>query len=301
MKLDKFLKTVQDRVQDVAGADACVQVQEVRKNNNVVLHGMSILRKGQNVSPTVYLDSFYEMMEEGTDMEHIVKKILEVYVRGLPRGNVDMEFFKDFESVRDRIVYRLVNREKNRELLQEIPHVDFLDLAVCFCYSYENPEIGEGMILIHNTHLEMWQTSHRELMRLAERNTPRLMPAWLCSMDSALNGILDEEALAQLRQMQRETGKYMYVLSNDRRCQGAAAILYPGMLARAAQQMGGSFYILPSSIHEVILLRDETQSGGRQLHEMIEDINRNQLREEEVLSDYAYLYDAAAEKVVEIL
>ncbi|MFG6357956.1 MAG: hypothetical protein K1W26_14220 [Acetatifactor sp.] len=301
MKLDKFLKTVQDRVQDVAGADACVQVQEVRKNNNVVLHGMSILRKGQNVSPTIYLDSFYEMMEEGTDMEHIVKKILEVYVRGLPRGNVDMDFFKDFDSVRDRIVYRLVNREKNRELLQEIPHVDFLDLAVCFCYSYENPEIGEGMILIHNTHLEMWQTSHRELMRLAERNTPRLMPAWLCSMDSALNGILDEEALAQLRQMQRETGKYMYVLSNDRRCQGAAAILYPGMLARAAQQMGGSFYILPSSIHEVILLRDETQSGGRQLHEMIEDINRNQLREEEVLSDYAYLYDAAAEKVVEIL
>ncbi len=301
MKLDKFLKTVQDRVQDVAGADACVQVQEVRKNNNVVLHGMSILRKGQNVSPTIYLDSFYEMMEEGTDMEHIVKKILEVYVRGLPRGNVDMDFFKDFDSVRDRIVYRLVNREKNRELLQEIPHVDFLDLAVCFCYSYENPEIGEGMILIHNTHLEMWQTSHRELMRLAERNTPRLMPAWLCSMACALNGILDEEALAQLRQMQRETGKYMYVLSNDRRCQGAAAILYPGMLARAAQQMGGSFYILPSSIHEVILLRDETQSGGRQLHEMIEDINRNQLREEEVLSDYAYLYDAAAEKVVEIL
>lgn len=301
MKLEKFMKTVQERVQDVAGADACVQVQEVRKNNNVVLHGMSILRKGQNVSPTIYLDSFYEMMEEGTDVECIVKKILEVYVRGLPRGNVDMEFFKDFASVRDRIVYRLVNREKNRDLLCEIPHVEFLDLAVCFCYSYEHPEIGEGMILIHNTHMEMWETCHRELMRLAERNTPRLMPAWLCGMDQALKGVLDEEALLQLRQMQKETGKYMYVLSNDRRCQGAAAILYPGMLARAAQQMGGSFYILPSSIHEVILFRDETQSGGEQLHEMIEDINRNQLREEEVLSDYAYRYDAATGKVMEIL
>lgn len=301
MRLEKFMKTVQDRVQDVAGADACVQVQEVRKNNNVVLHGMSILRKGQNVSPTIYLDSFYEMMEEGTDVECIVKKILEVYVRGLPRGNVDMEFFKDFASVRDRIVYRLVNREKNRDLLCEIPHVEFLDLAVCFCYSYEHPEIGEGMILIHNTHMEMWETCHRELMRLAERNTPRLMPAWLCGMDQALKGVLDEEALLQLKQMQKETGKYMYVLSNDRRCQGAAAILYPGMLARAAQQLGGSFYILPSSIHEVILFRDESQSGGEQLHEMIEDINRNQLREEEVLSDYAYRYDAATGKVMEIL
>lgn len=301
MRLEKFMKTVQDRVQDVAGADACVQVQEVRKNNNVVLHGLSILRKGQNVSPTIYLDSFYEMMEEGTDVECIVKKILEVYVRGLPRGNVDMEFFKDFASVRDRIVYRLVNREKNRDLLCEIPHVEFLDLAVCFCYSYEHPEIGEGMILIHNTHMEMWETCHRELMRLAERNTPRLMPAWLCGMDQALKGVLDEEALLQLKQMQKETGKYMYVLSNDRRCQGAAAILYPGMLARAAQQLGGSFYILPSSIHEVILFRDESQSGGEQLHEMIEDINRNQLREEEVLSDYAYRYDAATGKVMEIL
>lgn len=301
MRLEKFMKTVQDRVQDVAGEDACVQVQEVRKNNNVVLHGMSILRKGQNVSPTIYLDSFYEMMEEGTDVECIVKKILEVYVRGLPRGNVDMEFFKDFASVRDRIVYRLVNREKNRDLLCEIPHVEFLDLAVCFCYSYEHPEIGEGMILIHNTHMEMWETCHRELMRLAERNTPRLMPAWLCGMDQALKGVLDEEALLQLKQMQKETGKYMYVLSNDRRCQGAAAILYPGMLARAAQQLGGSFYILPSSIHEVILFRDESQSGGEQLHEMIEDINRNQLREEEVLSDYAYRYDAATGKVMEIL
>lgn len=301
MRLEKFMKTVQDRVQDVAGADACVQVQEVRKNNNVVLHGLSILRKGQNVSPTIYLDSFYEMMEEGTDVECIVKKILEVYVRGLPRGNVDMEFFKDFASVRDRIVYRLVNREKNRDLLCEIPHVEFLDLAVCFCYSYEHPEIGEGMILIHNTHMEMWETSHRELMRLAERNTPRLMPAWLCGMDQALKGVLDEEALLQLKQMQKETGKYMYVLSNDRRCQGAAAILYPGMLARAAQQLGGSFYILPSSIHEVILFRDESQSGGEQLHEMIEDINRNQLREEEVLSDYAYRYDAATGKIMEIL
>ena len=212
-----------------------------------------------------------------------------------------MEFFKDFASVRDRIVYRLVNREKNRDLLCEIPHVEFLDLAVCFCYSYEHPEIGEGMILIHNTHMEMWETCHRELMRLAERNTPRLMPAWLCGMDQALKGVLDEEALLQLKQMQKETGKYMYVLSNDRRCQGAAAILYPGMLARAAQQLGGSFYILPSSIHEVILFRDESQSGGEQLHEMIEDINRNQLREEEVLSDYAYRYDAATGKVMEIL
>ncbi len=301
MRFEKFLNAVTDRVQNIAGADVSIQVQEVRKNNNVVLHGMTIVRKGQNVSPTIYLDSFYEMLEEGMDVEHIVRRILEVYVRGLPKGNVDMEFFKDFKMVRDRIVYRLVNRDKNRELLREIPHVEFLDLAVCFYYSYEHPELGDGMILIHNTHMEMWKTCHQELMRLAERNTPRLMPAQLSSMDSALKGILDEEALAELRQMQRETNRYLYMLSNDKRCHGAAAVLYPGTLAEAARQLGGSFYILPSSIHEVILLRDNGQSNGQQLHEMIADINNTQLREEEVLSDYAYRYDAVTGKVMEVL
>lgn len=301
MKFEKFMNTVTDRVQEIAGADANVQLQEVRKNNNVMLHGLTIERKGRNVSPTIYLDSFYEMLEDGMEMEHIVRRILEVYVRGLPKENVDMEFFRDFQQVRDRIVYRLVNRDKNRELLSEVPHVEFLDLAVCFYYNYTHPELGEGMILLHNTHMKMWETSHRELMRLAERNTPRLRPSQLCSMDSALRGILDEETLAGLRQMQRETRKYLYLLSNDCRCHGATVILYPGMLEKAAQQLGGSFYILPSSIHEVLLLRDDGQSSGQQLHEMIAEINSTQLKEEDVLSDYAYRYDAVAGKVMEVL
>lgn len=301
MKLEKFMETVTIKVQEIAGADASVQVQEVRKNNNVLLHGMTILRKGQNVSPTIYLDSFFEMLEDGVDLEHIVRRILEVYVRGLPKSNVDMEFFRQFEKVRERIVYRLINRQKNRDLLADIPHVEFLDLAICFYYSYEHPELGEGMILIHNSHMKMWNTSHRELMQLAEHNTPRLMPAQLSSMDNTLKGILEEAALEELRQLQRETGKYLYVLSNEKRCQGATAILYPGILAEAARRLGGSFFILPSSIHEVILLLDDGKSSGKGLHEMIADINRSQLREEEVLSDYAYRYDSVAGKVMEVL
>ncbi len=300
MNLKSFIQEVIARVQAVVGEEAGVYVQEVRKNNGVLMQGLTIMRKGGNVSPTVYLDSFYELMKEGMDMGKIVAKILAVYVRGLPRGSVDMEFFRDFEKVKDRIVYRLVNREKNRELLEEIPHVDFLDLAICFYYSYEHPELGEGMILIHNDHMAMWKTDHRELMQLAERNTPRLMQSQLSSMDNAMQDILDKEQLAELREMQQETGRYLYVLSNTKHIQGAAVILYPGILAEAAKHLGGSFYILPSSIHEVLLLPDDGQSSGQELHEMIAEINRSQLQEEEVLSDYAYRYDAADGKVTEV-
>lgn len=300
MNLKSFIQEVIARVQAVVGEEARVYVQEVRKNNSVLMHGLTIMRRGGNISPTIYLDSFYELLKEGMDMEKIVAKLLAVYVKGLPRSSVDMEFFRDFEKVKDRIVYRLVNREKNRELLEEIPHVDFLDLAICFYYSYEHPELGEGMILIHNAHMEMWKTGHRELIQLAERNTPQLMQSQLSSMENAMRDFLDEEQLAELREMQRETGKYLYVLSNTKHIQGAAVILYPGVLAEAARHLGGSFYILPSSIHEVILLPDDGRSNGKDLHEMIAEINRSQLQEEEVLSDYAYRYDAAVGKVTEV-
>ncbi|MCM1120425.1 MAG: DUF5688 family protein [bacterium] len=301
MKMEEFINAVRTRVQDIAGMESRVDVHEVRKNNNVLLHGMTIMRQGQNVSPTIYLDGFYEMLCDGEELEHIVKRILEVYVRGLPRNHVDMEFFKDFTKVKERIVYRLVNRQKNEELLTRIPHVEFLDLAICFYYSYEHPELGAGMILIHNTHMKLWKTSHRELMKLAEINTPRLMPSCLCSMDDALEGVLDGESMEEFQKLQRETQKYLYVLSNATRCQGAAAILYPGVLAQAARQLRGSFYILPSSIHEVILLSDQGQDSGNGLHEMIADINQSQLREEDVLSDYAYRYDAVTGKVAKVL
>lgn len=192
----------------------------------------------------------------------------------------------------------MVNREKNKELLADIPHEEFLDLAICFYYNYESPEIGDGVILIHNSHLDMWNVSCQELRRLADFNTPKLMPAELCSMNEAIatlgEGDLEDTSL-------EDTSKFLYVLSNKKHCMGAAAILYPGILREIARRLGGNFYILPSSIHETILMKDNGRCSSEKLHEIIADINRSQLREEEVLSDYAYFYDAVTGKVKEKL
>ena len=299
MRYEKFEEEVIKRVQEIVGSSGSVRVNDVRKNNNILLRGMIVLRDGQNVSPTIYLNSFYEMLKEGMDLEVVVRKILELYVGSLSRSKVDMEFFKDFEQVKNQIVYRLINREKNKELLADIPHVDFLDLAICFYYSFWHPEIGEGAILIHNSHLEMWNVEAGILMPLANLNTPRLMPARFCTIDEALSGVLDEEQSAELQKLQQESGKYLYVLSNIKCCNGAAVILYPGMLETVARRLRSSFYLLPSSIHETLLLCDDGKSNSEDLHMMIADINGSQIREEEVLSDYAYHYDAATGRLVE--
>ena len=297
MKFEKFMEQVVGRVQEVVGADTDVQMKKIRKNNNVFLHGLLMSQKKSNAVLTIYLDGYYEMLKDGSmNLDHIVQSILKEYIDKKPHGKVDMDFFMNYENVKRRIIYHLVNREKNKELLADIPHEEFLDLAICFYYNYESPEIGDGVILIHNSHLDMWTVSCQELRRLADFNTPKLMPAELCSMNEAIatlgEGDLEDTSL-------EDTSKFLYVLSNKKHCMGAAAILYPGILREIARRLGGNFYILPSSIHETILMKDNGRCSSEKLHEIIADINRSQLREEEVLSDYAYFYDAATGKVKE--
>ncbi len=304
MEIKEFAGKVQNAVKEMLG-DACqVNLQEITKNNHVVLEGLVILEEERNVSPTIYLDPFLDAYEAGIPLGAIVEKILQIYREDVPKNSIDMEFFREFSRVKDRICYRLINREKNEELLKKIPHIEFLDLAICFYYAYKSPELGDGVILIHNTHMEMWKTSTVQMLSLAQENTPRIFP-WECStmgevieemLEGWEQGSCEEEERAEFQKAcGRETP--MKILSNKIHIHGAAGILYPGLLKRLAQELGGNFYILPSSIHEVILLPDSGGEDTEGLQKMIVDINRTQVEPEEVLSDHLYYYDSVENNV----
>ncbi len=200
---------------------------------------------------------------------------------------MDMGFFRSFEKVRDRICYRLVGRDRNRELLEDMPHMGFLDMAVCFFYACQEDLFGDGAILIRNSHMERWGTDTSELFALAKRNTGRLFP-WECrKLAEILDGDMDglcapEDGWADVP---------MKVLSNDRGLYGAACMLYPGVLEGLAAEEGRSLYILPSSIHEAILLPDDGGLAPDELRAMVWEVNRTQVAAEEVLTDSLYYYD----------
>ncbi len=291
-KLDEFARKVQRAMMRELGGGFQVEVKEVRKNNGVMLHGLLVLGREENVIPTIYLDSFYAAYEEGTTFGEVLRRILDIYRNETPKVNVDMEFFKSFPRVRDRICYRLIRRQDNEELLSEIPYVDFLDLAICFYYAYSGSALGEGTILIHNSHMELWGVKIKNLMELADQNTPRLFPGKLCSMAEVLGELFDTEEAVRL---EREVP--MTVLTNDRRTHGASCILYPGMLESFAGRVGKSFFIIPSSIHEVILLEKTGMESVEELKNMIYEINRTHVAAEEVLSDTLYYYDFTAKTV----
>ena len=300
MTIYTFAQEVQERIQRRLGAGYMVHLQKVQKNNGVHLEGLVIRSEKQNVSPTIYLDDFYEAYCNGYSMEHILDNILSIYEQDTPRGNVDMSFFKEFESVKDRICYRLIDERQNREILEKIPYVPFLDLAICFYYAYQGEELGNGSILIYHTHLEMWGVTTEELLALANENTPTLFP-WECSsMEKVIEELMEDAFLSKEDKLQFFKDVPMRILSNSKRTFGASCILYPGVLEQLALRLQSDFYILPSSIHEVILLCDRQGETEYELKRMIEEVNRTQLEIQEVLSYSLYHY-SLKNKQIEIL
>lgn len=301
-----FMEDLCRLIQERLGEKYRVKIQEVNKNNNVKFQGLLILTEESNVTPTIYLDSFYEAYLEGTSLESIIEVILQIYREDMPGRHVDMAFFKNFEQVKDRICYKLINVRYNEALLEQIPHVPFLDLAICFYYAYQGEELGDGSILIYNSHMKMWHTSTADLMKLAEKNTPEFFPWELCSMEEVIHGIMKEQTaetgeglLDEAEEEQFLTDMPMKVLSNVKKLQGAACILYPELLGQIADEIGKNLYILPSSIHEVILLPDNGKSNGGELQALIREVNHTQLEPQEILSDNLYYYNHI-EKTIQI-
>ena len=89
----------------------------------------------------------------------------------------------------------------------------------------------------------------------------------------------------------------MYVLSNSRMINGAAAMLYPDMLKDLSEKLDSNLYIIPSSVHEVIVFSDNLADDEKSLRDMIYTVNRTQMDPQDILSDSLYFYDRKEEKI----
>lgn len=296
MEFSSFTTLVREEVEKRAGEQYTVRINDVRKNNGVVLSGLTMMEDDSNISPTIYLNHYYEDYEDGrTTLTNVVNDVMDHYNRNKVNRSVDMRQFLNYESVKKGIVYKLVNTAKNKELLEDVPHVEFLDLSVVFQYLIQNEHFGTASILNHNAHLKLWDVSVEELYQVADANTQNLQGYELRSMIDAIRDLLEMDTIgeaADIEYMEEHADNVpMYVLSNKNRVGGASCILYDGLLADFATAIGGSFYVIPSSIHEVLLLPADSRDEQDEIKAMIKEINDTQVRTEEILSDSLYFFD----------
>lgn len=317
MTYDEFICYVKDYVADILDdTDCIVKVHKVLKNNDIELDALTVVTKMSNVSPTIYLNSYYEEYNNGREAEQIVKEIYTLYSEYNKSIDFNVDVFKDYEQIKNRIAYKLVNTKANEKLLKIVPNVPFMDLSFVFYCLLDDDYLGSATALIHNDHLEMWGVSVKDLFAKAKENTPRLLEYELRDMNDVIKDMLvadlkqtvyenddrydrncdlphPEEVADGLMREIKETRNAlsMYVLTNKQRSNGAVCMIYDKVLEEFAKQQGKDVYILPSSVHEVILVPAVDGIKRQELTDMVKEVNINELDDIDILSDHVYIYD----------
>lgn len=280
MDFNEFAIEIRERISDyLMKYDVeTVRVETVVKNNGISLKGLIVCLKGEELSPNIYLDYYYELYKEGRAISNVLEMIRDEYELAYNSLYNGMLGCFDLHNIKDRIFLRLVNYNKNKQMLEEVPYIPFFDLAVTFRYLVKQDEEGIASAILKNRELEELGLNLEELYRLARKNTERLFPYDLMLMGEMLS--FDESKYPN-----------MYVLTNKRRVNGATYMIYQNVLSDFADRVAENFYIIPSSIHELLLVPEGDMPDIDTMKQTISYVNEHAVSEMDYLSDSLYYYD----------
>lgn len=275
MNYTEFMNAMLCEIRGQVDAQVRTELYTVTKNNGTRRTGILFKQEDSNLAPTIYLEEFYQKYLKGQQVPDLADSICSIYQEIRVKKTCDCQNLFDFNHVKEHIVYKLIRRDANEELLKQIPYEPFLDLAVVYYIQIDNTRFGSAAIQIRNEHLRYWRVEKEEIRCLAEKNTPRIYPV-------------------QIRQIVR----FMYVATNEQCSLGVAVMRYPDFREKVRGMIRGDFYILPSSIHEVILVPESFGLEPERMQEMVKEINQTGVALEEVLSDSVYYFDGEEIRIV---
>lgn len=307
---EAFNQEVVEELEKVYTEGYHIQINQVIKNNDTVLFGLTILEENSRISPTIYLNEYFADYQSGRTIKDIVNEIIEIYEKNkLAQIPINVSDIIDFQKVKNQIVIKLVNRESNWEYLKNTPFIPFCDLAIIFSIIVSTHEEGTATITVKNNVLyDYWKMDAKSLLELAMENSKRLLPAKIQSMEEVLKEMLGRDFASQFgmdtkmySDIELDTlfqeiaddnqGADMYVASNISRINGASVMLYRNLLHDFAERIKRNVFIIPSSIHELILVPDNGHMGAKDIRGMVVDVNATQVASDEVLSDNVYYYN----------
>ena len=288
----EFLDAVCEYV-NASASDVSVSIHTALKNNGVKLSGLTLTKKGYNASPTIYMENYYTEYINGADINDIGDRIISLYYENDLATNYDMSAFDDFESIKERLFIKLINREKNIEFLNDAPFEEFLDLAIVAYVRIYDRKIGNGLVMVRNEHLNIWGQDAETVINAAKMNTHD-------HEDYNITHIVDVLDVAghDMHISEKDRAELpMYVATNRGMTYGAAVLTMKDKLREFADVLGGDYIIIPSSVNELILIRSG-QSNTRELDMMIREVNETELRPDEILADHAYMYSLKDEVLI---
>ncbi len=297
MGFEEFTGQILEEVGRKAAGKFDVQIDHVKQNNDAALTGIAAVMEGSSINLRVCLDGLYEEYKNGhAKMQEIADKIYDLFTEHYGgRMDFDADAFMDWETVKHSIRAKLINAAQNKERLTKSPHRMFLDLAVVYYVKADGFwEKGTGSIPVNDQHMKVWEQEEENLYETAISNMRSEGEPCFESFEDIIKRLTMECAgLMEKPEHDPEIG--MYILTNRSQKYGATEILNKSVLRSIADQIGDKFVVLPSSLHEVIVLKADEKADYERFADMVKMVNATQLSEEERLSDHVYVYSRSEE------
>ncbi len=279
---EQIIREISGLVKERTGA--FVSVINVTKNNGIILTGMCVIEADKNVAPTIYIDRcIEEVLTQNITVEDAVNEIVRIYEKHKDENPISKGFALNKDYILGKVEFKLVNKEMNKELLEEVPHREFLDLAVMYVVVVERDENGVASFLVRNEMLEAYGLTMEELEEAAVKNTYNAgfektsMTQIMAQMTGCDMGLSEED-------------NPMYIISNRARYNGANAMLFTQMFEDLAEKYESDLFILPSSIHEVLAIPVMAGMSENYLRGIVNEVNSTQVSMEERLSNSVYKF-----------
>lgn len=301
LSYEEFKERVMNEFLDYLPAkykDCELKIHEVPKVNQV-LTGIVVVPKKKSkkgvIMPTFYMERLYEQYKETGNFENMMAKqaiYLERSARYAPKELCGTKL----EDFVDKIVFQLVNTIDNLELISRCPHRDFEDLSIIYRAITSKCEDGISGFLITNDVAESVNWTEEFLYDTAFKNTRKMFPFTHMRIEDMMMKIIGGNTEAGITEFFPDYEKMasedcVYVITNKSQFYGSSALIYPDVLGRVADKIGTDCYVLPSSLHEVIMLSAKTYSDKSKLASIVCGTNAKHVSSEEKLSDSLYYYD----------
>lgn len=284
MTMEMFEDTIREMVEEQVGDKFHVRIRKVRKNNGVMKTALEAAEGEGQAGALLYIDDVFHENMDTEDVENAARSLSGSCKKHAAAASLNSagDIFSEWTwaDVKDRVIIRLINAEWNREMLEQVPYRCFLDLCVVYHLNlgaYEGPLMTT---MVSSSMAERWGIQETDLFNAALNNMKEHYPA-TCRNISEVIGMPEEEGgPCPIR-----------VLSNEACLYGAAALIYSNAVHETAEKTGADIYVLPSSVHEVLLLPATGEEKEDELTGMVRSVNRTQVMREEWLSDNVYCYD----------
>ncbi|MBQ6996451.1 MAG: hypothetical protein IJN64_18500 [Lachnospiraceae bacterium] len=294
MDIKIFTELVKEELEKIT--ECHLEIKCTVKNNGVVLTGIEFKDSDINIAPIVYMEGYYKAFQNGSSMSELIHRLYEEYKSYRVTESINLHYLIDFENIKDRITYILVNHDMNKNMLEEYPHTDFLDLAKLYVINISDLKEGTATIKISHALLCLWDKNIEEIDLLATENTERLFPVQSDRLDMIVKAMmlhgLGEDNISEDMQswLLSADDSMLYVVTNQLMINGAGVMCYQNVLKNLADRLNSDLYILPCSLHQILVITTEGISKYV-LQDMVFTVNRGKdISRELILSDNIYLY-----------